>query len=87
MRLSNEYTLEYDENNVVLVFSEPRTRVKKNGTTEEYIYTDKYYYPNIKSALKSYLNKSIKGAKDIQDLVDKILNVEKKIDNLSEVKI
>jgi len=81
MQLNNEYRLVYEDNKVVtLQFFENRVREKKNGDTETYEFTDNYYYPNLKKALKAYVNKSIMPSKDIQEVLDKIELLESRID-------
>lgn len=81
MKIDNNWSIEYDENNVILVYSEPKTRIKKNGSKEDYIYRNMFYYPNIKTALKSYLNRCLKGSGSINEVLSKINEVEQKIDN------
>ena len=88
MKLSEDFHLEFDENNVVLVFSEERVRVKKKRAVKEiYTYTDKYYYPNVKSALKAYINKDIDKAAGgfafVETLYEYIVLLEVKIDELT----
>lgn len=88
MKLSEDFHLEFDDNNVVLVFSEERVRVKKKtGAKENYTYTDKYYYPNVKSALKAYINKDIdRAAGDfeyVETLFEYIVLLESQIDELT----
>ena len=41
-----------------------------------------WYYPNIKLALKKYLNTKITDCENISEILDKIAEVEKNIDNL-----
>tara|TARA_B100000768_G_C11193250_1_gene338293 strand:- start:628 stop:912 length:285 start_codon:yes stop_codon:yes gene_type:complete len=87
MKLSEDFHLEFDDNNVVLVFSEERVRVKKKtGVKENYTYTDKYYYPNVKSALKAYIKKDIDSASESLEnakaLYKYISFLEKKMDKL-----
>ena len=84
MTLSNEYRLVYEENKVVtLQFFESRIRKKKDGNTESYEFTDNYYYPNLKTALKSFVNKSVMPSKNIEEVLDKIKSLESKIDKIT----
>ena len=67
----------------VLEFFEDRT-VEKEGSKNEgktYEYSDKYYYPNLKTALKAFLNKYIGDAKDIEDVLKRIEDVEQLIES------
>ena len=52
---------------------------------DDYIVQDKAYFPTIKMALKYYLNDSLSEAESIIAVIDKIDEVESKIDNLDIV--
>lgn len=82
MNLSENYRLVFDENNVTLQFFEQRESKKKDGSKVMIEHTDNLYYPSVKSALKSFLNKSLKDCKDVQECLKRIQEVEAKIDNL-----
>lgn len=82
MKLDDNYYLEYDENNVILMYHENKIREKKNKTKEPYVYKEARYYPNVKSALKSYVNQKLKGSESIQDILDRIDYVELLINKL-----
>ena len=82
MNLSENYRLLFDENNVTLQFFEQRESKKNDGSVVMIEYTDNLYYPSMKSALKSFLNKYLKGSKDVQECLKRIEEVEAKIDNL-----
>jgi len=43
------------------------------------------YYPNLKSALKQYLEECIKANSTVKDVLKRIAEVERKIDNLPNV--
>lgn len=83
MKLSENWSVEYDSRNVILVFTEPRTKVDKNGEKKEYDSRKEHYYGNLKQALKSYLLKSLHGAESIENCLQKIAEVENKIDDLA----
>ena len=84
MELDDKYRVVYDENNVVLQFYEKRVKTKKSGDKETYEFTDNFYYPNIKSALKAYLNKSIKGSESVKVVLERINLVENRINQLNK---
>lgn len=86
MELDNKYRIVYDENNVILQFHEIRVKNKKDDTKEDYEFVDSFYYPNVKSALKSYVQKSIKGSQSVLDLMCRIDDLEIKIDKLKNNK-
>ena len=82
MKLDEKHLLVYDENNVTLRFQENRIRKKKNKTEESYLFQEDRYYPNVKSALKSYVNLKLKGSESIQNILDRIDEVESLISEL-----
>ena len=79
MKLDENYLLVYDESNVVLRYEENRIRIKKDMTKEPYLFNEDRYYPNVKTALKAYLNISLKGSKSIEDVISRIEKAEKMI--------
>ncbi len=82
MKLDEKHLLVYDENNVTLRFQENRVRKKKDKTEESYLFQEDRYYPNVKSALKSYVNLKLKGSESIQNILDRIDEVELLINEL-----
>ena len=85
--LDQNYFLESDGyHGLTLVFEEPRTRKKKDGSgEEEYIYIDKWYLPKISMVLNKYLELKTKNTKSIEELRDVVLRVEEKIDSIKEL--
>tara|TARA_R110000851_G_scaffold291462_5_gene445839 strand:- start:2146 stop:2397 length:252 start_codon:yes stop_codon:yes gene_type:complete len=83
MELDENYRILHEENNVILQFYENRIRTKKDNSNEEYEFTQNYYHPTLKSALKSYLNKSI-AKPSISEVINKIEEVEKLILKLNK---
>lgn len=77
MILNKNYEIIQDDTNTILKFSEPRIRKDNEGNNVEYIGTEQWYYPNLKSALKAYLNKSIYD--------ETIVGVIKKIESVEEL--
>ena len=77
MKLDDNYLLVYDESNVVLRYEENRIRIKKDGTKEPYLFNEDRYYPNVKTALKAYLNISLKGSTSVEDVIRRIEKAEK----------
>ena len=82
MKIDNNYRILSDDNNVVLQYHEDRIKTKLDGSKEAYEFTDNYYYPNLKYALKGYLNKSLKHNELLIDVLVEIKRVEDKIDKL-----
>mgnify|MGYP003662601378 CR=1 FL=1 len=82
MKIDNDYHLAYDENNVMLIYEQNRIRKKKSGAEEPYTYQEVRYYPNVKSALKAYVNQKLKGSESIKDILSKIDKIELTIENI-----
>ena len=82
MNLSENYRLLFDENCVTLQFFEQRERTKADESKEMYEYTDNLYYPNVKAALKAFLQKSLNGSESVEQCLKRINQVEAKIDKL-----
>ncbi len=45
---------------------------------------DQWYYPTLKTALKAYLDKATAPAQDVVSILERIAEVELKIDNICE---
>lgn len=86
-QLDEKFYLESDGfHGLTLVFEETRTKKKKDGSgEEEYLYTDKWYYPKISMVLNKYLELVTKDTKSVEELRDIVLRVEKKIDSIKEL--
>ena len=90
--LDEKYSLQPDGyNGLVLVFEEKRERKKldsktkkETGETEEYIFTDKWYYPKISQSLNKYLQLVTSESKNIEELKNIVLRVEEKVDDIKE---
>jgi len=83
MELNENYRIITDENNVILQFFETREKEnKKDGSKEPYEFTDNFYYPTIKTALRGFLNKSIKPSTAVEDCLYRIEEVENIIKSL-----
>lgn len=86
-QLDEKFYLESDGfHGLTLVFEETRTKKKKDGSgEEEYLYTDKWYYPKISMVLNKYLELVTKDTKSVEELRDVVLRAEKKIDSIKEL--
>ena len=86
-QLDENYFLESDSfHGLTLVFEETRMKKKKDGSREEeFLYTDKWYYPRISMVLHKYLELVTKETKSVEELKDVIIRVEKKIDSIKEL--
>ena len=86
-QVDENYFLESDSfHGLTLVFEETRMKKKKDGSgEEEFLYTDKWYYPRISMVLHKYLELVTKETKSVEELKDVIIRVEKKIDSIKEL--
>jgi len=78
MKLTENYSIEFDENNAILVFGETKTSEKKG----EYVSTDRFYYPNLKTCLNAFIQKDLHGSTSILNVVKRIDELETIISNL-----
>tara|TARA_R110002153_G_scaffold246678_2_gene402560 strand:- start:651 stop:914 length:264 start_codon:yes stop_codon:yes gene_type:complete len=83
MTIDKNYRIVFEENNTILQYYQERTKTKKDNSKEVYEFTDNFYYPNLKTCLKAYLNKSISVPGDISKVIERINIVEKKISKLT----
>jgi hypothetical protein len=83
MKIDNFYSIDSSNEGSTLLFSEQRIRNKGTEKEEEFLYTEPYYYNNVKSALKSFLFKSLEGSKDVEDCIKRIEIAEEKINKLN----
>jgi hypothetical protein len=78
--LDEKYSLQPDGfKGLVLVFEEPRIRVKKDKTEEEYLFQDQWYHAKLSQTLSKYLMLTTNEAKSIEELRDIVLRVEQTI--------
>lgn len=87
MYLNKNHRLVYDQHNVILQFHETREREKKNGTRETYEFTEDKYYPNVKTALKSFVNSELKGLDTIDEVLKRVEQLETTINKLGTVNL
>ena len=77
MEIIEKWRLVYDTSTTVtLEFYENRTRVKKDESTEIYEYVESFYYPNVVEALKGFSKKYHNGSKTIDELINRMDDLE-----------
>lgn len=77
MELNDKYRIVYDSENCILQFFENRERkVKGSDLKESFEYTENFYYPNLKTALVSFLNKAIWRVETAEQVLAEIKRVE-----------
>lgn len=79
--MSDKYRVIFEENTLILQFYEQRTKVKKDGSQVDFEFTENYYYPNLKTALKAFVNKSLNYCKTIDEVLVNIERLEKSLTN------
>jgi len=78
MILTKNYSIEFDENNAILVFKENKNSEKKG----DYISTERFYYPNLKTCLNAFIQKDLHGSTTILNVLNRIDELEKIISKL-----
>ena len=79
MELDENYNTVTTKDCVELRFEE---HFFNEDTKKDSVRTETWYFPNLKMALKKYINNKVSDCSDILDLVNEIENLERKIDNL-----
>lgn len=80
MKLDNNYTITPDAHCWVLHYREVRGVNESTGRPR--VSTDEWYLPNLKAALKKYMDISLKGADSVGELMKRLNEVEQKIDKI-----
>ena len=78
MKLNENWSIEFDSDNTILVFRE--NRPNKLGELKEY--KDEYFYPTVQTALKAFLNKTLDGSSSVEEILLRIAEVEKVIEGI-----
>jgi hypothetical protein len=81
--LNSNYRVEKDSYSWVLIFNE--TRQKKNketGLKEDYVFEDKWYYPDFKMLLKRWYELECKDCESVKELSQKLDFISCTIDEL-----
>jgi hypothetical protein len=77
MNLNENYRIIYDENNTILQYYQDRVRTLKDGSFQEYEYTESFYYPNLRTALVGFLDKCTWGVATAKEVLRKLNEVIK----------
>jgi len=87
MKLNENYSIEFDENNAVLVFKEIRIKKPKKNEMQDcgmtYEAIERFYYPNVKTCLNAFIQKDLHGSTDVLNILNRIDKLEKIISNLN----
>jgi len=79
IKIDDNFSMKIDKYNVNLCF-ESGDKVNKKGET--YRSSNTTYHPNVRIALKAYVQKSLEQEKSIQEMINKIDLLSDKIDQI-----
>ena len=87
IKLDENYYIDISELNFTLSYRREKEVQKKNketGVEELKTVTEKsdWYYPSLKLCLKTYLNESLRSCESIEQVLQRISEVEQKIDKI-----
>jgi len=82
MKLDENYTLEGEKYNWILVYNMPTGRISEK-TGKEIITKDKWYFPKIEQALKIYVDHALKPSKTVVEILKKQEEIVEVIDALT----
>lgn len=87
IQLNNKWHIEPDTTSGWrLVFQEPRTRLDKKTNEEvEYIFENVWYFPTLKMILEKYLEEASKECNTIEELITKLSEISKSIDDVKKI--
>lgn len=78
IKLDNNYSISGDIYNWTLNFEEERT----NKEGKKYTTTEEWYFPKLSQALNKYINQSLKVSESVEDLINKLNDIEKPCDKI-----
>lgn len=85
MKLSDNYRIKTDKDNTILEFFEQRQRKVVAGEEPKfYEHTEEFFYPNLKTALKAFLQKTVHGLETAQLILKRIGEVEAVINSIEK---
>ena len=80
MKLTENYSIEFDENNAILVHQETKESEKKGF----YVVINRYYYPNLKTCLNAFIQKDLHGSTTVLNVINRLDELEVIILKLSK---
>ena len=89
MQLNKNYRIVFDTDNTILQFFEQREKMVKDEVSKKFIgtgefkeFTENFYYPNLKTALNGFLNKSTWDLETAKEVLEQLLKIENIINNI-----
>ena len=80
IKLDQNYSIVTDSNNYTLKFEESKGINETTGKEE--FSRDEWHYGKLSQALDKYMNQSIKASKSVQELIDKLNEVQSIIEKV-----
>jgi hypothetical protein len=82
IKIDDEYSLTHEPESWVLHYESMPFTKSLMGKVTECRNRDQWYYPNIKMALKRYMDQCLKDCDNVSAILNRIDEIEVKIDNL-----
>ena len=79
IKIDDNFSMKIDKYNVNLCF-ESEEKINKKGET--YRSSNTTYHPNVRIALKAYVQRSLEQDNSVQEMINKIDYLENKIDQI-----
>lgn len=83
--INKNFKIKKDSHSWVLIFNEIRQRKNKTtGEQEDFVFEDKWYYPDIKQCLTKISNETLKECETTEDLIlkmDELISVINSLKN------
>lgn len=76
IKLNGNFRIVADAHSWVLEQSTEKTRKTKEGKEEQYVHTEKWYYPKISQCISKYVEESLKPMKSVVSLLEQIKNIK-----------
>ena len=87
IKLDNEYWIEMDAYNWILKYESEEYAKEVMGDLKMVTTKDEWYYPTLRMCLKSYCDKTLKECSSIEKVIERIDDLNDKIEKFSKSKI
>ena len=83
LKLDENYYIDFSGNTATLVFTEKRVKKnKETGESQNYTFTDNYYFLNFDHALNKYVNLKVSVCKDVSEVLIKLEEIKQIVSKL-----
>jgi hypothetical protein len=83
IQLSENFRITPDTHSWVLEQEVEKTRKTKEGAEEQYIHTEKWYYPKLSQCIERYVEESLKPKSQFVSLLAQMKNTQTEITKLN----